>query len=66
MTEITTKIDICEIDGTETQISRPKLRIENHWQRTDLVKLIMPDTQVNSISVSVDDLRQALNALKTQ
>lgn len=58
--DVSTSVDISEIDGTEVEIGkkRPFIRITSHWSRRELVVLKFED---KSFTVEANELYKAID-----
>ena len=59
MTSVST-IDLIEIDGSETIPGKKdqSLTVKNHWNRRELVVLVLPGGK--EVTVSADELKKAI------
>ena len=52
------KIDVYEINGEETKISRPVCEVTEHWNRKEFVRIGIGD---KTITIMASDLIRAVN-----
>lgn len=59
MINVSSKVKIHEIGGSQLEVGAEKiLVIESHWNRVDLINIILPGFDI--ISVHADDLKAAI------